>query len=163
MSMTLQTPRILARDEGDHFHFLNNLFTAKVTGEMSNETLTAMEFVGPKNFGPPLHRHDLEDELFYILEGEVWFSCAGVEAVHQEGGMAWLPRGLPHQFQILSDTARVFQVTTPAQFERFVAKLGKPADGPTLPEPEEIDPGLVAKVCSEFGIEVLGPPPPPIA
>lgn len=161
--MTLQTPSILARDEGDHFHFLNNLFTAKVTGEMSNQILTVMEFVGPKNFGPPLHRHDLEDEMFYIVEGEVWFSCGGIEAVHQQGALAWLPKGLPHQFQILSDTARVLQLTTPAQFERFVATLGRPAGGPTIPEPEEIDGARMAQVCAEFNIEVLGPPPAPVS
>ncbi|WP_323793500.1 quercetin 2,3-dioxygenase [Nocardioides sp.] len=160
--MTLQTPSILARDEGEHFHFLDNLFTAKVTSEMSNDVLNVMEFVGPKNFGPPLHRHDLEDEMFYVLEGEVWFSCGGVEAVHQEGAMAWLPKGLPHQFQILSDTARVLQLTTPGQFEKFVAKLGKPADGPTLPEPAPVDGALVAQVAAEFNIEILGPPPAPV-
>ncbi len=158
--MTLQTPTLLARDEGDHYHFLDNLFTAKVTGQMSNGVLSVMEFVGPKNFGPPLHRHDREDELFYVVEGEVWFSCAGVEAVHHEGALAWLPRGIPHQFQILSDTARVLQMTTPAQFERFVATLGRPAPSPVLPEPEEIDPAHVARVCADFDIEVLGPPPP---
>lgn len=159
--MTFQTPTLLARDEGDHYHFLDNLFTAKVTGQMSNGVLSVMEFVGPKDFGPPLHRHDTEDELFYIVEGEVWFSCADVEAVHRDGALAWLPRGIPHQFQILSDTARVLQMTTPAQFERFVATLGRPAPGPVLPEPEEIDPAHVARVCADFDIEVLGPPPPP--
>ncbi len=159
--MTLQTPTLIARDEGEHFHFLNNLFTAKLTGEDTNGLLTAMEFVGPKDFGPPLHRHDIEDELFYIVDGEVWFQCGEAEAVHTNGALAWLPRGLPHQFQIRSDTARVLQISSPAQFERFVAALGRPAPGPTLPEPEEVDPGHVAEVCAQFDIQVLGPPPAP--
>lgn len=160
-TMTLQTPKLIARDEGEHFHFLNHLFTAKLTGEDTNGQLTAMEFVGQKDFGPPLHRHDIEDELFYVADGEVWFACGDAEEVHTTGATVWLPRGLPHQFQIRSDTARVFQVTTPAQFERFVATLGRPAPGPTQPEPEEIDPGHVAEVCAQFDIQVLGPPPAP--
>ncbi len=159
--MTLQTPTLVARDEGDHFHFLNNLFTAKVTSEQTNGAMTVMEFIGPKDFGPPLHRHDIEDELFYVIDGEVWFSCGDAEAVHTTGAVAWLPRGQAHQFQIRSETARVLQVTTPAQFERFVAALGKPAPGPVLPEPEDIDPAVVAEVCAQFDIEVLGPPPAP--
>ena len=161
--MTLQTPVLIARDEGDHFHFLNNLFTAKLTSEVTNGQMSVLEFIGPKNFGPPLHRHDIEDELFYIVEGEVWFQCGDAEAVHTTGAIAWLPRGRPHTFQIRSETARVLQITTPAQFERFVAALGTPTDTPTLPEPEEIDPAHVAAVCAQFNIEVLGPPPAPVS
>lgn len=70
-------------------------------------------------------------------------------------------RGRPHTFQIRSETARVLQVSTPAQFERFVAALGRPTDKPVLPEPEETDGAHVAAVCAEFSIEVLGPPPAP--
>ncbi len=161
--MTLQSPTLVARDEGEHFHFLNNLFTAKLTGEHTGGQMSVMEFVGPKDFGPPLHSHDIEDELFYIVEGDVWFQCGDVEAVHGPRALAWLPRGRPHTFQIRSDTARVLQVTTPAQFERFVAALGTPTDAPTLPEPEEIDPAHVAEVCAQFNIQVLGPPPAPFA
>lgn len=159
--MTLQSPILVAADDGRHFHFLNNLFTAKLDGEHTAGLLTAMEFLGARDFGPPLHRHMVEDELFYIIDGEIWFRCGDTEAVHTTGALAWLPRERPHQFQIRSETARVLQITSPAQFERFVAVLGRPADAPVLPEPEEIDPARVAQVCAEFDIEVLGPPPLP--
>ena len=161
--MTLQSPTLIARGDGEHFHFLNNLFTAKLTSEDTDGLMTVMEFLAPKNFGPPLHRHDVEDELFYVIEGEVWFSCGDAEAVHTDGAVVWLPRGRPHTFQVRSETARVLQVSTPAQFERFVATLGVPTDVATLPEPEEIDPGHVAEICAQFNIEVLGPPPAPVA
>ena len=160
--MTLQTPWILARDEGDHYHFLDNLFTTKVDGDRSDGALTVIEWVGPRGFGPPLHRHDLEDELFYVLDGEVRFVAGDVDRVAGVGAAAWLPKQLPHQFQILSDTARALQVTTPAQFDRFVAALGEPTDSPTLPEPQEVDVARVARVAADFGIEILGPPPPPL-
>jgi quercetin dioxygenase-like cupin family protein len=153
---------MVARDGGERFHFLNTLHTAKVTAEHTNGTLTAVEFLAPKNFGPPLHRHDAEDELFYILDGELWLSCGDVEAVQGEGAVVWLPRGLPHTFQVRSDTARVLCVSTPSGFERFVATLGEPTESRTMPEPEEIDPAHVAEVCAQFDIQVLGPPPAPI-
>lgn len=156
--MTLQLVHSLGRDEGEHFHFLNNLFTTKVDGDLSNGRLTAMEFVGPWGFSPPLHRHDLEDELFYVVDGEVRFVAGDADVVHGAGGTVWAPKGIPHQFQILSDTARVLQVTTPAQFEEFVARLGERVAEATVPEPREIDGERVAKVCAEFDIAVLGPP-----
>ena len=47
---------MVARVEGERFHFLNTL-----------------------------HRHDGENELFYILDGELWLSSGDVEAVHGDG------------------------------------------------------------------------------
>ena len=93
------SPVMIARDEGERFHFLNTLHTAKIKGEHTNGTLQAVEFLAPRNFGPPLHRHEDEDELFYILDGELWLSCGDVEAVHGEGAVVWLPRGLPIPFR----------------------------------------------------------------
>ncbi len=160
--MTLQSPTLIARGEGQHFHFLNNLFTAKLSSEETNGEMTVMEFHAPKNFGPPLHRHDVEDELFYIIDGEIWFSCGDAEAVHTTGAVVWLPRARPNTFQVRSETAQVLQVSTPAQFERFVATLGEAPDERAIPEAQEFDPGHVAEICAQFGIQVLGPPPDPI-
>ena len=160
--MSVQSPVLVARYEGDHFHFLDTVYTAKVNSEQSLGALTAMEFLAPKNFGPPVHRHDAEDELFYILEGELWLSCGDIEAVHGADAVVWLPRGVPHTFQVRSETARVFQVSTPGRFERFVAALGQPTPTPVLPEPAEVDPARLVEVCAQFGIEVLGPPPAPV-
>jgi quercetin dioxygenase-like cupin family protein len=160
--MTLQTPLVLPQGVGGHFAFLNTLATVKLGGDRSGGVLSCVELLAPRGFGPPLHRHDVEDELFYIADGEVRFMAGDTDEVAVSGGTVWLPKLLPHQFQVLSDTARIFQVTTPAQFEDFVAALGTPMESATLPEPVDIDGAQVAKVCAEFQIEVLGPPPPPL-
>lgn len=160
--MSVQSPVLIARDDGEHFHFLDSLYTAKVNSEQSLGALTAMEFLAPRNFGPPVHCHAAEDELFYIVDGELWLSCGGVEAVHGTGAVVWLPRNVPHTFQVRSETATVFQVSTPGQFERFVAALGEPTPTPVLPEPAQIDPDRLVDVCAQYGIEVLGPPPAPL-
>ena len=141
---------------------MNALYTAKINSEHSNGALTAMEFAAPRNFAPPLHRHDLEDELFYLIEGELWFSCGDVE-----------PCSLPALWCGCRVVSRTPSRSAPrqhgcsrcppqAQFERFVATLGRPAEQPVIPEPEEIDPGHVAEICRQFSIEVLGPPPEPV-
>lgn len=162
--MTLQTPLILNSQEGEHWDFLNCSFTVQVDTKRSNGIMTVIDAVMPRGFGPPLHRHDIEDELFHVTEGRLWVSCGGQEQTVGVGGTIWLPRGLPHTFQAVSDDGptRMLQITTPGQFEEMVAKLGVPAPGPRMPEAVEIDPGHVAAVCAEFQIEVLGPPPPPL-
>jgi quercetin dioxygenase-like cupin family protein len=161
--MSLQTPLLFAPGDGDHWNLLNSVATVKVGGKQTDGLMTVIETVAPRGFGPPLHRHDVEDELFHVTEGALWVSCAGQEQVVEAGGTAWLPKGLPHQFQAVGDgDTRFLQITTPAQFEDMVAALGARLDAPRITTPAEIDPARVAQVCAEFQIEILGPPPPPL-
>lgn len=162
--MSLFPPSILAPDEGPHWNFLNGRITVKVSGAQSGGVMTVIEELIPRGFGPPLHRHEVEDELFHVTEGALWVSCAGQEQVLQPGGTAWLPKGLPHQFQGVGDgPTRFLQVTTPAQFEDMVADIGfRVEDGSVLPDPVEVDLDEVVRVCAEYQIEILGPPPSPL-
>jgi quercetin dioxygenase-like cupin family protein len=158
-------PYALGRDEGDHLHFLNHLATVKVRpGETGS--MTAIEFVAPRGFGPPLHRHDDEDELMVILDGEIAFQSGDTEFTGTAGTTVFLPQGVPHTFQVLSDTARFSTITAASpgrpRFDRMVDSLGQPTPAATLPDPTEIDPGQVAAACGANGIEVLGPPPSPL-
>jgi quercetin dioxygenase-like cupin family protein len=158
--MTLQTPLILPRGEGKHFDFLGTLTTVKVGADRSGGVLSAVETFAPRGFSPPLHSHELEDELFHVTEGEIRFVSGDADQVVTTGGTVWLPKKRPHQFLVLSETARFFQVTSPAQFEAFVAEVGSPAETADLPEPGELDPERLAKICADYHIQVLGPPLP---
>ena len=160
-----EQPYVLDRDEGRHGHFLNHLATTKVPAETAG-SMTATEFVMPRGFGPPLHVHESEDELMIILEGEIAFRSGDDEYIGRAGSTAWLPHGVPHTFQVLSDEARATVVTASAigepVFARFVDELSEPTDEPILPAPGEIDPGQVAAAGARNGIELLGPPPAPL-
>lgn len=162
---TTRTPIILKADEGEHFHFLGNLATVKVAAGDDGQ-LSAVEFLAPRSFGPPLHRHNDEDELFVIFEGQLALRAGDVEQVGGPGTCALLPRGLPHGFQVLSETARFLNVTgataSAPQFDRMVTALGQATDDLQIPPPAEIDPARVAEVCAAHGIDILGPPPSPL-
>ncbi|MGI9596156.1 MAG: cupin domain-containing protein [Acidimicrobiales bacterium] len=156
---------VLERDEGKNLHFLNNLATIKVTADSSG-SMSAVEFLSPRGFGPPLHCHRDEDELVVVLDGEVEFRSGDNTTVAKAGACAYLPHGIPHTFQVLSPTARMLSVTSSAglapRFDRMVAALGTPADTPIIPPQTEVDPGPVALINAEHGIDVLGPPPAPL-
>ncbi len=93
-----------------------------------------------------------------MLEGEISFACAGQEATYGPGGFAWCPKGLPHRFQVSDDgPARMFQVTTPAQFEDFALAIGEPVASPVLPEPAVPDVESLVRIAAEFQIEILPP------
>ena len=151
---------------GSHHHFLNHLATVKVGAGDSASGLNAVEFTAPRGFGPPLHVHREEDELMFVIEGRVRLEFGDETVVAQAGSMVSLPSGIPHTFQVESETARMLTVAagrkTAPSFDRFVSTLGVATDDARIPEPVEIDPGHVAAVCADHGIEVLGPPPAPL-
>lgn len=151
--------------QGAHFHFLNHLATVKVAAG-GTRSMSVVEFLAPRGFGPPLHIHRNEDELFIILEGRLTFFSGDERFESGEGSVAYLPQEKPHTFQVLTDTARLVNVTssnsTVPRFDEMVAALGQATATPTMPQPEAIDPGKVAEVCAAHGIDIVGPPPAPL-
>jgi quercetin dioxygenase-like cupin family protein len=160
-----RAPEVIAPGSGHHLHFLNHLATVKVRGG-DDGALSVVEFSAPRGLGPPLHRHDDEDELFVVLDGEVAFHAGDEVLMTGTGGLAYLPHGIAHTFQVHSDTARFVCVTgsrvRAPRFDLMVTALGVEVSGPSLPEPGPIDPGQVAEVCQQHGIQILGPPPTPL-
>lgn len=156
---------VLGPDDGSHFEFLNNRATVKLAGAAS-KTMSVVEFLAPRGFGPPQHRHNSEDELFFVLEGSLRFFTGDEEIDGPEGSFAFLPHSVPHSFQVMSDSARLINVTASVngapKFDSMVTALGVPTDRLGLPEPGPIDPGEVAEVCAAHDIDIVGPPPPPL-
>ena len=152
--------------EGVHLHFLNHLATVKVEAGESASGLGAVEFAAPEGFGPPLHVHREEDELFYVLDGQIRAHLGGPDGsvVHARAGdVLLLPSQVPHTFCIESPVARMLTVfagrRTAPSFDQFVRHLGVPTSTAALPTPVDIDPGAVAEACARHGMQVLGPPP----
>ena len=158
-------PYVLDRDEGRKRHFLNHLMTHKVTAAAGG-SLVAVEANAPRGFGPPLHSHDVEDEIIVVLDGTVRFECGGETKTVGAGGLAYFPHGQPHTFQVLSDTSRMLNITASSAitpiFDDFIDALSTPTDSIELPTPTEIDGARVAEVSVAHGIQTLGPPPDPI-
>jgi quercetin dioxygenase-like cupin family protein len=160
-----RAPEVIAPGSGHHLHFLNHLATVKVRGG-ADGALSVVEFAAPRGLGPPLHQHHDEDELFVVLDGEIAFHAGDDRLMASQGGIAFLPHGIPHTFQVHSPTARFICVTgsrvTVPRFDRMVTALGVPTPEAILPEPGPIDPTHVADVCLDHGIQILGPPPAPL-
>ncbi|MQA33523.1 cupin domain-containing protein [Modestobacter roseus] len=155
-------PQLLHADEGAALWFTGNLITVKATGGETHGRVTVVEFLNPPGFGPPLHRHVHEDEMFYVLEGSAVFHCDGAELPAGPGDFVLLPSGIPHTFLVSPDgPLRTLQITTPAGFEQFAAAVGEPATERRLPDPAPVDPAALAHAAALHGLEILGPPPSP--
>jgi mannose-6-phosphate isomerase-like protein (cupin superfamily) len=53
---------------------------------------------GTAHKGVPLHRHRIEDEAWYVLEGTLHFQYGTREIKASAGTGVFLPRGTPHTF-----------------------------------------------------------------
>ena len=125
----------------------------------SNDTNGAMALVESDcapGCEPPLHIHENEDEVFYVLEGNVRLTRGSEQFVVGPGESGFLPRGVPHTFQILSERARVLGYITPGGFEEFFRAQGHaaPPEGPGSQTLALDMPRLIA-LCQQFGLRVI--------
>lgn len=110
---------------------------------------------------PPLHVHAREEESFYVIEGTVTCEVGDQTIEIGAGGFITLPRDVPHRYEITSGEARLLNLCVPAGFEGFYRALSEPAREPGLPPapqgPRDIP--RIVQVASEYGIEIVAPPP----
>ena len=71
--------------------------------------------------GAPPHTHSVEDEGFYILEGQLTFYVENNEGVvASPGSFVFAPKGLRHSFRNEGTTkARFLVIISPGGFEKF--------------------------------------------
>ncbi|BCM90555.1 quercetin 2,3-dioxygenase [Abditibacteriota bacterium] len=80
---------------------------------------------GPRDFGPPVHIHEHEDEMFIVETGQVEFTLDEEIVVAEKGDMVWAPRGYAHTFRLRSDDARILAFITPGGVEEFFVECDR--------------------------------------
>jgi quercetin dioxygenase-like cupin family protein len=91
-------------------------FTVKSSEVAPASGAAVVEYVTRQGEEPPQHTHRTEDEMFYVLEGEVAFHCAGETFEVGRGSFVFLPRGLKHGYTIRSaGPVRLLVVTSPVR------------------------------------------------
>ena len=126
----------------------------KVSGQDSDGTLAFFHLVAPPMSGPPRHVHTREDELFYVLEGELVFELDGERHTVRAGDTVYLRRGVVHAYQnFTTSDARLLIATTPGEFSGFFVELSAATPLGGLPAPD-----LLAAISTKYGITMLGPP-----
>ena len=106
----------------------------------------------------PLHTHPQADETFYILEGRIVLHLDGELRDLDAGGIAVIPRGIPHAFMAGPDGARLLCLQTPGSGGEFYLLASEPATPGQAPLPVDVE--RVRAAAGRTGaIELIGPPP----
>jgi hypothetical protein len=147
--------------QGRALWHLGALINFKALGAETNGAFWALEGLADSHMAVPLHAHTHEDELWYILEGEIAFTIGDKILTGGPGTVAYIPKTVPHTFQVISPTARWFGLGMPAGLDQWFFETGEPAPTMTLPPPPDGPPDVAAIVASlqAYGTETLGPPP----
>lgn len=122
------TAMFVPADTGEAYWVMGTLFTYLVTGaESGGSYFTLIVDVDPEA-GPPPHIHHLEEEQFYVLEGELTYSVGGQIFEVRTGDFIHIPRGTVHSFKNGSRPSRLLATFTPAGIERFFRAVGDRVD-----------------------------------
>ena len=158
--MSITTPIGLAGGEGEALWYDSGLMTVKASTEQTAGDFFAFEMLTQQGKMTPLHAHPGEEEIFYILEGEILTHTAGTEQTFGSGSFIVTPRGTPHAFAVLSPTVRFLCMVSPAgQGEQFFRATAEPAPRRELPTLREPDTEAMMKAMHDTGMVLLGPPP----
>jgi quercetin dioxygenase-like cupin family protein len=134
--------------------------SVKVSGAETGGALAQVETDDPRGTAPPLHIHHNEEELFFVLDGDVSVFVDGDETRLARGDFAFVPRGVPHAYLVRSERARMLVTFSPAGFEEAFVELGVPAVSGEPPADAVFpSPEAAARAFAVYGCEIVGPPP----
>lgn len=155
--------KMRASGEGDAFWFLDTLMVVRLPAAETNGSFTIFEQTLPPGSATPMHRHDLSDEHFHVLEGELDFHNEAGARRCGAGALISVPRGTVHAFRVASRSpARLIVISTTPHFEQFVRAVSAPAPDPVLPPPGPPPPEAIAELAAigaRHDVTIVGPPP----
>ena len=102
-----------------------------VTGQDTRHT-SMFDWTIPPAFATGLHVHRVQEETFYMLEGECEWHVGGELIRATPGTYLFIPPGIPHNITNVSERpARVLMTVSPPGHEHYFEELAKlAASGP---------------------------------
>jgi mannose-6-phosphate isomerase-like protein (cupin superfamily) len=126
----------------------------KVSGKDTGGAFAIVETPTAVGYGPPLHRHHIENEWFYALDGEYDVQVSDSVYHIKRGGSVYGPRMVPHTWRNVGKTpGRLMVVAQPAgHLEAFLEDLAN------LGPPDKRDPAAYRAVYAKHQMDIVGPP-----
>ena len=122
---------VLDPHEGPAYRFHGATVVIKASGEHTLGQLGVMESTYPPGLVVPAHVHAGEDEMFYLLSGELTGFCEDDSWAATPGSFVFVPRDCRHGFMVTTaGPATALVITGPSQLDRQIVAAGEPAPRP---------------------------------
>lgn len=153
---------VIRESERESLWFLGDLIQPIITSEMTRGLFQMSLTHSKAGSEPPLHEHNGEDEIFYLLEGQISFWAADVAVTLNAGDCILLPKDVPHIFKVSPEAeAKWLVMSAPSGLEQFFRAVAIPAEytGPQAgwAMDDETEQRLEA-AAEEFNIKIIAPP-----
>ncbi len=161
-------PSVFAREVNvaSTIKYMGQVITLLAKGTETNGRLAFMEVKVRPGLEPPVHIHEREHELFFVLEGSVRFYTPEKTFDVHAGGVGFLPQGKAHTFACLTDEIRALILVSATGEETvgmdgYLLAMGEAAKDLTVPDPATVapidDPTEAIQVGASWGIRFLSP------
>ena len=143
------TPKAISSREGTKFNILGHEVTVKLHSWDGNENYV-FELITPPGSGIPPHVHKNEDEVLYMLEGELEVMVGGEVFKATAGDCLNFVRNIPHAYTNtgIADAKTLWYISPGKSFEEFFGELSQYPPGP--PDMEKFNP-----LCGKYGMKFL--------
>jgi quercetin dioxygenase-like cupin family protein len=125
-------------------------------GERTGGQLAMFRSSAPAGAASPAHLHIREDEIVVLLRGSGIFWVGDRRYELGEGGVAFLPRGVPHAYRITAD-AETLNISTPGGLETFFRTAGRDVREPR-PDGWQVSFDVLAQASEAAGQTILAAP-----
>lgn len=141
---------IRKRGEGKSIRLAGHPMEFLVTGNDTRHT-SMFEWTIPPGFSTGLHVHRVQEETFYVLEGECDWQVGNERVSATPGTYLFLPPGVPHNIANTSDEiARVLMTVSPPGHERYFEELAE-----TVARGGAADPATIAELRARYDTDQL--------
>jgi quercetin dioxygenase-like cupin family protein len=124
--------------------------THKLTSQQTGGGYYLFESEFDPESGNRLHVHTYEDEVVYVLQGAIQIRLGDGKLEASEGGVAHLPKGIPHAlYNPLKTPLRILALAIPGGMERFFDELESSMQEGSM------DDARHRKISRKYGIEWL--------
>lgn len=142
--------------------YMGSLMSVLVPTARTGGAFGMTEYRSRPGHEPPPHIHEGQDELLYLLEGEIEAYTPDLTAVRVSAGEAlFLPRDQAHAWYVLSPSLRMLIMTNPAGIDDYFAAMAEPASSMDLPAQGTTyaldDPAHAIAIGRRFGLRMLTP------
>ena len=142
--------------------YMGNLQTFLVKSAETENRIFFLEVRAVPGAEPPPHLHYEQDEVFYILEGEIEVYCGDQVRTVRAGEAVFLPHQRAHAFYFLSPIVRFLALVQPGNgIDGYFEAMSSPATSMEIPTNVttymESDPAVAIAMLAKYGVKVLTP------
>jgi len=150
-----KAPSVKHQPRSKRYYFDVGLGSVCLSGTDTGGAYCLLEVSLAPGMGVPRHTHTREDEVYFVLAGELEVEVGDQMFVLRPGDSLLAPRDIPHELRNSGNTTNHYLlVFSPSGFEEFVMATAVPApDNAVAPtEPPAVTVRNVYELAASYGI-----------